>query len=392
MNLLATGDWLTRDRVTTFALASAVCTLAMLVILLATSNGTVDALGRPLGTDFSVFWNAGRMANAGNAVAAWDPVQLNAAARATHGGSIDASAWLYPPVFLFVASALAALPYVSALILWQAGCLVLLGITLSVVLDERRAALIALASPTAALVLGHGQTAFLTASLFGLGLALLDKRPMTAGSCLGALVYKPQLGLMIAPFLLFGRHWRAILAAAAVAAALIGLSAVVWGLESWRAFFSSLSLGRRYMEDGWVAFFKSASLFAAARRWGADTSVAYVVQAAGMVGGLALLWRLRAARPNVRNAAACAAVALATPYLLDYDLALVALGGAFLYKEMSTGFRPYERNALAFLWIAPVIARPIQYLGLPLGPSATILLALLALRRASEHRHSAVHV
>ena len=392
MNRLVTGDWLTRDRVTIFAVASAIWTLTMLVILLATANGTVDALGRPLGTDFSVFWNAGRMANAGNAVGAWDPVQLNAAARETHGGSIDPSAWLYPPVFLFVASALAALPYVPALILWQAGCLALLGIALVVVLDDRRAALVALASPTTALVLGHGQTAFLTASLLGLGLALLDKRPMTAGSCLGALVYKPQLGVMIAPMLLFGRHWKTALAAVAVSAALIVLSAIVWGVESWWAFFSSLSLGRRYMEDGSVAFFKSASLFAAARRWGADPFAAYVVQAAGMFGGLALLWHLRSARPNLRNAAACAAVGLATPYLLDYDLAVVALGGAFLYKEMSIGFRPFDRTALAFLWIAPVIARPVQYLGVPLGPCATIILASLALRRASEHRHAAVHV
>ena len=42
----------------------------------------------------------------------------------------------------------------------------------------------------------HGQNGFLSAALIGGGALLLDKRPVLAGLCFGALVYKPQLAVM----------------------------------------------------------------------------------------------------------------------------------------------------------------------------------------------------
>ena len=180
-----------------------------------------------------------------------------------------------------------------------------------------------------------------------------------------------------------------------MAAVLIGLSALVWGSESWRAFFASVHFGRTFMEQGMVPFWKSASLFAMARQWNAGIHLAYAVQAAGALAGLWLVWRLRAAAPLVRNAGTCAAIALSTPYLLDYDMTVVGLGAAFLYRAATTdGFLPYERSALALIWFAPWFARPVaEYLTLPLGPLATALLAFMAVRRAaSGHCHSAIHV
>ena len=395
MSSLETGAWVTRERVTAAAIASAIASAGILIALLLGAHGTVDAFGRPLGSDFSVFWNAGHLANSGDPVSAWSPRLLNAAARATHGPAVPASAWLYPPVFLFVASALARLPYVAALLTWQTLSLLLAGVVLAAVLKDRRALLVALASPLSVLVLDHGQNAFLTMALLGFGLLLLDRKPLLAGICLGALVYKPQLALMLGPMLLFGRHWRAIAAAALTAAVLIGLSALAWGPESWRAFFASVHFGRSFMEQGMVPFWKSASLFAMARQWSAGVGLAYAVQGLGTIAGLLLLWRLRATAPLVRNAGTCAAIALSTPYLLDYDMTVVGLGTAFLYRAaVSDGFLRYDRNALALIWIAPWFARPAaEYLTLPLGPIATALLAFMAVQRAaSRHRHAAVDV
>ena len=59
----------------------------------------------------------------------------------------------------------------------------------------------------------------------------------------------------------------------------------------------------------------------------------YLLQAMGAAAGMALLWRLRAASPFVLCAVACAAIALSTPYLLDYDMTVVGLGAVFLYAE-----------------------------------------------------------
>jgi hypothetical protein len=79
-----------------------------------------------------------------------------------------------------------------------------------------------------------------------------------------------------------------------------------------------------------------------------------------------------------RSAKAAVAVGalLVTPYVLDYDLALLAPALAFLVAEgLEKGFRPYEKALLAAAWIAPLLARSAaQFLHLPLG--LAIMLAL----------------
>ena len=163
---------------------------------------------------------------------------------------------------------------------------------------------------------------------------------------------------------------------------------LLWGTESWSAWLASLRYGRHYMEEGSVGFYKSVSLFATARNWGAGVTLGYVAQAIGIVAEIALLWRARAAPNAIRAAASGAAVALSTPYLLDYDLAVVGIGAAFLYSfARDADFFPYERIAFAFIWAAPLYVRPFQQFALvPLGTLTILLLAWLAWRRASGKR------
>ena len=171
-----------------------------------------------------------------------------------------------------------------------------------------------------------------------------------------------------------------------VATLLVAASAMLWGTAAWAAFPQGLANGRTWMEQGTSDFYKSASLFSAARLWGATIPVAYAVQALGLVAGLFLVWRASAAPAAVRNAAVCAAIALSTPYLMDYDMATIGLGAAFLYAEgRRTGFAAFERSILAFVWMAPWFSRPAaQFLSLPLGPLAMILLAAMVVRRARQ--------
>jgi hypothetical protein len=54
------------------------------------------------------------------------------------------------------------------------------------------------------------------------------------------------------------------------------------------------------------------------------------------------------------------AAALATPYSLDYDMTALAPAIAFLAVHgMRCGFAPYEKSALAAVWIAPLVARSL---------------------------------
>lgn len=386
---LRSGDWLTRDRVTRVAVISAIACVGLLGFILVSARGNVDVLGRPVGTDFASFWTAGWLSNHGRVADAWNLQQHTLAMRQAMGdGRIAPTPWFYPPPFLFVAAPLARLPYLAALLLWQLSGVLLLSAALFRVFAplaaSGRAVLVALASPLTWSVLGHGQNAYLTAALLGSGLAALD-RPARAGSAFGALVYKPQLGLLLAPYLLLERRFGVLACAVVSAAILISASAMLWGAAAWRAFFGSLTFARtQILEGGAVPFYKSGSLFGAARLWGVPVPLAYGVQLLAAVAALALIWRVRAAPSGVRSAGVCAAIALWTPYVQDYDLAIVAIGAAFLYAEgAGTGFKPWERSALALIWAQPMFAREAaQWLLLPTGPVITALLALLVIRRS----------
>jgi hypothetical protein len=393
MNAIATGHWLTRERVTLIPAISAFAGVAMVLFLWLGGNGTVDPFGKPIGSDFAAFWQAGHIATQGDPARAWDQQVLNDSITRTHGVEYGA-AWIYPPPFMLLIYPLGAMPYLTALLIWQLLSLAAIAVVLKSILKSRRDTLVAMASPLTALVLANGQNSFLTAALLGFGLLLMERRPILAGALFGGLSYKPQLGLIIGPLLLLSKNWRAIAGGVAAVVILILLSLLFFGAESWTAWQSSLRYGRHYMEEGSVGFFKSASLFATMRNWGAGETVAYTVQAIGTIAAILLIWTVRNSPLAVRAVAACAGAALSTPYLLDYDMAVVGIGAAFLYAEgRRTDFLPYERSAIAFMWVAPWFSRPAaEYALLPLGPIAMLALMTLAWRRASEHGHPAVDV
>jgi hypothetical protein len=109
------------------------------------------------------------------------------------------------------------------------------------------------------------------------------------------------------------------------------------------------------------------------------------MQGAATVAALgAVLWLTRAARPNVRGAAICAAALLSTPYVLDYDLVLLGLGALFLAADgLERGFLPWEKSLLALVWLAPLLARPLaEATFVPLGQASIVILLALAVRRS----------
>ena len=78
-------------------------------------------------------------------------------------------------------------------------------------------ALAILAFPAFLVNAGHGQNGFLSAALIGGGALCSTSAPLLAGLCLGALVYKPQLAVMIPIALIAARRWTTLAAAAASA-------------------------------------------------------------------------------------------------------------------------------------------------------------------------------
>ena len=252
------------------AIACLALAIASLVLLFATARGTRDWRGRPVGTDFSEVYAAGQMVWDGAATKVWDwPSHFRVQQALHHSHTVDLYGWHYPPPFLLVAAAIAWLPYVVALSVWQVATLTPFTMMITRLTGVRDAWLFVLAAPVTLICLTHGQNGFLTALLLGGGLMWLERRPFAAGIFLGCLVYKPQFALVIPFVLLVTGNWRAIVGAVLSSLTLIAISLAIWGWPVWQAFFDSLPLTQHVIvEHGRTGWSKIMSPFSAVRSWG----------------------------------------------------------------------------------------------------------------------------
>jgi len=109
---------------------------------------------------------------------------------------------------------------------------------------------------------------------------------------------------------------------------------------------------------------------------------------------LAWLWQSDAAF-ELKAAALTTASLLATPYVLDYDLVVLAIAIAYLARQgLSLGFRAFEISLLAMAWIAPLLSREIARLtGVPVGLLLLLTLHYFIFRRAlQENKESSAAV
>jgi alpha-1,2-mannosyltransferase len=120
--------------------------------------------------------------------------------------------------------------------------------------------------------------------------------------------------------------------------------------------------------------------------WGGDIQTAYFAQA--MLGtliaaSLVWLWRVPAAIELKAAALPCACL-LTTPYVLDYDLVVLAVSITFFVRfALAHGLHDYELSVLAFVWAAPLVARSVAgFSGIPIGLVAMLAVYGLILRRA----------
>ena len=392
---LRSGDWLSRERIRMVVVAVLFASAAALFYLVMTAKAGVDLQGRPLGTDFSNVYAAGTYVLEGNPDASFDSATQYARERAIFGPSTPFYGWHYPPYFLFVAAVLALMPYGLALFVWQAVTLGLYLLVIRAIVSSVRGGatfdwlLLALAFPAVLINVGHGHNGFLTAARLGGGLLCLDRRPLLAGVLFGLMAYKPQFGLLIPIALAAGGYWRTIFAAATTVALLTLAATLAFGVHVWHAFLVGAEFTRSVvLEQGDTGWHKIQSIFSWARMWGAPVPLAYGIQLVATVAigaATAWLWRGKAPFP-VKAATLCLAAILATPYTLDYDMMVLAPAIAFLAADgLSRGFGPWQKTALAALWLVPMLARSFaQATAIPLGAPVMLILFILTLRRADD--------
>jgi hypothetical protein len=392
---LRDAAWLTPVRAKAYLYLLGAVTLVVALAWIGLSRHGLDLLGKPLGADFPSFWAASRLALHGAPAKVYDLAAHAAAERSAFGGAnVPYSAFFYPPTYLLICLPLGLLPYLAALAAWlgatgYAGWRVVrawLGAPL------RRWALPMLAFPAVLSTVGHGQNAFLTTALFGAAILMWDRRPLLAGVCFGLLTIKPQLGLMIPLALIVSGRWRAVASACATALGLALAALAVFGLQTWRGWLAVSPLARRALDEDWVGSEKMQSAFAAVRLLHGALGLAYGVQAAVALAAAVILvqaMRRRAPDPLAPDALAQGATLvtaslLASPFMLDYDLMLLALPLAWLAREQAKGGAlPWEKTVMFAAFLLPLVSRLVAgRLGLPLGPPVLFALLVIVARRA----------
>jgi hypothetical protein len=385
---LRSGAWLTSARARGYSLILlAICVIAA-VGWIAVSDGLIDRNGKPIGTDFSNVYAAGALTWQGRPAEAYEPALQHAAEKATFGGrDVPFYGWHYPPFFFAIAVLVATVPYAWGLSIWLVASLAAYLAVIRAILPRPETLLIAAAFPATFVNVGHGQNGFLTAALLGGALHWLNRRPWLAGVLIGCLAYKPQFGVLIPIALLAGGRWSTIGAATATVAALGAVSFVTLGAGVWHAFADSMTFTQTVvLEQGGTGWEKIQSAFSAVRMWGAGVHLAYAVQMALallLAASLAWLWQSDAAFELKASALASGSL-LATPYVLDYDLVVLAVAIAFFVRHgMDRGFRSFEISVLAAAWIVPLLTRGIAGVtGIPLGLLALLATYIFTLRRA----------
>jgi arabinofuranan 3-O-arabinosyltransferase len=366
--------------------AGCVLSYAIGLIMLWHANAWIlDGQGKPLVADFLEVWTAGHTALRGGAASVYDPNLHHAAQVAVLGHEFKGFlGWHYPPTFLFVAAAIACLPYAAAFLVWVGATLAAYAATIAAIARSRAAVLFACAAPAVFSNIMPGQNGFLTAALIGAVLLNLEDRPILSGMFLGLLTYKPQFGILFPLALLGDKQWR-VLAIACATTIVIGLAAwLAFGSGSYRGFFHFLPLmSQAVLVGGSVGWGKLQSVYSLVRWLGGGNMGALAAQgltALACGSAVVLLWRQRV--PFALKAAAISAGALLiTPYLYMYDFPILVVPIAFLYRH-----RPFDGLEIAGIVAANLCLAAFVGFQMPIGPLAIVIVGALIVRRAAQER------
>jgi alpha-1,2-mannosyltransferase len=339
-----------------WTLAAIYAGLALSACLLPAGHGLRNGAGSIAGNDFLTFYAASVLVHAGQAAIVFDQPRFFAL-QDTISGLKQHFPWAYPPIFLLVVAPLASLPYLAALAAWVGGT------SLAFALIVRR-----LSGLTLPLVLimppliqnaADGQNGAFTAALIaGSIFALSARRSLLAGCLFGLLAYKPQVFVLAPICLLAARDWRAVLALVLTSCGLGLLSIACFGIDIWWTFLSHLPAHAAAVMANSGPSNRVPTVFAAIDRLTSSLSAANIAQALATLAAWALVFWVWQKTTGVfaRALAFCIAMPLATPIMLEYDLAIWTLPAAMLAAHLwrKGGSWP-DWLALFFLALLPSI-------------------------------------
>ncbi len=343
--------------------------------------------GQIFGRDFMQYWSASHLIHEGRFDVLYSLEAFNAYLAERFGPGLANHAFLYPPPGMFLVHPLRFLTYLPAYFSWCLITLLLYLIAVGFPDWSRSRLLLALLAPTTLLVIDAGQNGLLSGALFIAAMRLLDRRPVWSGILLGILSFKPHLGLLIPFALLAGRLWIPLAVASATVLILAVASLAIWGTAPWIAYIEqdAVAAALAFLERGTgFAMDMSLSPFMVARILGLGIGTGYTLQAlCAVVALVSVVWSFRHGRNrNLQIATLATGTFLVSPYLFNYDMAMLMGALIFLFEDLKLGtLQPRDRVILLCAWAAPSLAMLGNHWGLPLGPPALLALLFFLLTR-----------
>jgi alpha-1,2-mannosyltransferase len=351
----------------------------------------VDATHFVLGRDFLNTWMGARSVFEGGPATWFDAQTYNAALRQVLGAPYPEHYWSYPPHVLLFIWPLGLLPYLPAYLAWCVVGIALYLFACSGAIRRDRLVFAAVA-PAVAVCIFFGQNGFYTAALLIGGLLCIERRPVLAGALFGILTVKPQLGLLLPVMLLLERRWLAIAAALVTTACLIAVTALLFGPDIWLAFWHKVVPQQQWLTahgDG-LLLLMVGSVFYGARLMHLPEGVAWAMQ--GIVAAIAIaavIWAFWQRRDRALSLCLLvSATFLVTPYILNYDMVVLAFVVALLRERPDNTMA--DHWLLLAVWTLPVAMMLAGAAFIPLAPIVLIgLTCRLIWRLAQAEAHAA---
>lgn len=342
--------------------------------------------GLPRETDFINVWAAGDLVLQGRPADAYDwEIHTQVEYQGVGKEFTGFFPWHYHPPFLMAAAVLALMPYPVAMLAWMAATLPVYAASVSAIVGRRGAVLAALAWPAVFWNVVLGQNGLLSAGLIGGGLLFIQKRPVLAGILFGLATYKPQFGILIPLALMAAGYWRTFFSAAGTAIALCLISWVVFGTETWLAFFTSTTMTHdEIMVAGRANIGELNSVYAFVRTLEGSVEIAWTLHGVAVLTLAALVIAVwHSDRPfDTKAAVLGAATILASPYVYVYDLVILAVPVAFMAR------RGFDRPEIVAVAIAAglLLWSPVNLF--QSGLVANLIVLALAVRRVMAQSES----
>ncbi|CAM3818965.1 glycosyltransferase family 87 protein [Polynucleobacter arcticus] len=368
------GDqhWLNRDRLYGYSIILLTAYIISGAIWIFLSNNYISYSGKPILSDFVMFWAAAKLATFGQANDAYNLQILNEMIGSALPSWNSGYVFSYPPTLLLLMMPLGLMSVTKA---YWAFMLTTLGVYLLTLyrVSERKLidCLCLLAFPGIWINMIQGQNGFITASIAAWAVMSIKKRPVIAGILIGLLTIKPQFGLLFPIALIAAGAWTSFLAAVLTVVLLASLELAIFGPSIFNSFYASMSHLGALVNSPDFPLVKMPTIYAFSKLMGFSSTISYIVQFLLSAVVMFSTWKVwRSCKSwELKGAALMTGAFLAAPYAFDYDLVWLAFPIIWVVRiGLSYGWSKGDREILLATFFLPILSLSSgKLLGIQIG-------------------------